>query len=144
MDREQTASEAVPNAISDAISKIMANPEILSSVASMLGTSSPISAKASDAQEVTETEEKAIAQDVPSSAPHEAPPSSSDIGAVVSTLAPLLSGLSGSKKLPDIKHDDKRACLLRALKPYLSPSRREAIDYMISLSQISDLIKHIY
>ena len=145
MDREQTSSEAVPNAISEAISKIMANPEILSSVASALGASSPIATKNPEPTEDSDRSEEteSIVAKAPSSSPTEAPPA--DIGAVVSTLAPLLSGLSGgAKKFPEIKHDDKRACLLRALKPYLSPGRREAIDYMISLSQISDLIKHIY
>ena len=61
---------------------------------------------------------------------------------LVATLAPILSGLAGKGGLQSRK-DDHRACLLRALKPYVNPARREAIDYMIRLSQLSDLFRQL-
>ena len=58
---------------------------------------------------------------------------------MIGAIAPLLS--SELSKHP--KRDDKRACLLRALKPYLSSGRSEAIDYIIRFSEISDLLKNL-
>ena len=57
----------------------------------------------------------------------------------ISALAPILSkSLSGHSKA-----DDKRACLLRALKPYMSEGRCEAIEYIIKISLISDVLKNL-
>ena len=69
---------------------------------------------------------------------------------VMATLAPMLTGgkhqndenshKDGDKEDgKDQKHAqscDKRIALLRALKPYLSPRRCEAIDYIIKLDRI--------
>ena len=78
-------------------------------------------------------------EDTPQEA-HSAPvgaPLSPELGKLVSTLSPLLSG----KGTP--AQEDHRACLLRALKPYLSPSRREAVDTVLRLSQLSDVLARI-
>ena len=57
----------------------------------------------------------------------------------ISALAPLLSADISKLTRPD----DKRACLLRALKPYLSDSRCEAIEYIIKFSALSEVIKKL-
>lgn len=46
---------------------------------------------------------------------------------------------------PAISHSDsdRRAALLCAMKPYLSADRREAIDYIIKLSRLGDLLKSL-
>ncbi|MBQ7829772.1 MAG: hypothetical protein IJ345_05825 [Clostridia bacterium] len=37
--------------------------------------------------------------------------------------------------------DDRRAALLCAMKPYLSHDRQQAIDYILKLSRLGDLLK---
>lgn len=64
---------------------------------------------------------------------------------VMATIAPVLQG--GDKK-QDKKNDGNRPCdrriaLLCALKPYLSPRRCEAVDYIIKLDRISSLLGKI-
>ena len=58
---------------------------------------------------------------------------------VMSVIKPLLSGESQSKN--DTKIIDKRMGLLVAMKPYLSPKRCEAIDYIARMSKLSDTLK---
>lgn len=125
---------APPSQISAAIDKILANPELISMVASALGgassekkntpadTNTP-SADTVSGEEKAETSEKA--------------------GDMIATLAPILSSLQGKSLLSRSPANDKRACLLNALKPYLCRERCEAIDYMIKLSRISELLKNI-
>lgn len=61
---------------------------------------------------------------------------SGDVSAALGSLAPrLLASAAGSEE------DERRACLLRALKPYLSQSRCDAIDRMISILRVSNLFK---
>ena len=79
----------------------------------------------SEAAEASETA-------APASAPERLPEA-------ISALAPLLSG----EGVKHSKRDNDRACLLRALKPYLSPGRSEAIDYIIKFSSIADLLKNL-
>ena len=113
--------KSTPN-LSDAIEQIMAHPEWISMVASALGKS-PTEAETPAPQKEEET-------------------SSSHPDDAVTTLTPMLSKLSQIKN-PNPKGKNTRADLLCALKPYLSPGRQEAIDYMIRISQISDLMKHL-
>ena len=62
---------------------------------------------------------------------------------VISVIKPIVSG-EGKKEGGDKKPTfDKRTALLVALKPYLSPRRCEAVDYMIRLSKLGDLLKTI-
>ena len=56
-------------------------------------------------------------------------------------LLPVLSTLGGSG-VPKASHNPKsnpRCELLRALKPFLSPSRCEAVDYLIKLDGLGGL-----
>lgn len=65
---------------------------------------------------------------------------------VMATIAPILNG--GGDKKQDEKKDhgrpcDRRIALLCALKPYLSPRRCEAIDYIIKLDRIGSLLSNL-
>ena len=113
--------------LSLAIDQLLAHPEVLSMVASALG-----SPKA-PAEEAEPSEAALAASAAPASEASEA----------LSALAPLLSGLSGLARGGKETPDDPKACLLRALKPYVNPARREAIDTMIRLSQLSGLLGQI-
>ncbi len=139
-------TNGVSPSLSDAINKLMANPEIISTVASALGNMAPKQeAESSDAPPTQPSDtqppptEKSPSETVSASA---AP----DLSALVANLAPIMSGMGGAKgsqKTSERREADKRVALLCALKPYVSEGRREAIDYIIRISQISDILKNI-
>ena len=110
--------------ISGAINKILEHPELIGMIGSMLKTSPPADAPA----------ENAVATD--------AAPTSQGGADILASLAPMLSSLkSAGAALPH--KDDKRECLLLALKPYLSRERCDAIDQMLRISRISDVFKNM-
>ena len=57
---------------------------------------------------------------------------------VISVIKPFMSGKPEEKSHPTL---DKRLALLVALKPYLSPKRCEAIDYIAKMSKLSETFK---
>lgn len=136
MDENNAQTSAPPLDLSSAIEGILAHPELISMVASTLGKAPPSSSVTPERAEPP-TEASPLAA-IAESAPSEALPTEA-----ISALAPLLSGLGGIKKgaPPSAKKDDPRICLLLALKPYLSASRCEAIDTMIRLSSISEILR---
>lgn len=135
-------TNGVSPSLSDAINKLMANPEIISTVASALGNMAP----KAEQEPPTQPSEP---QPPPAEEVHTETVSASaapDLGALVAKLAPIMSGLGGSKgsqKSSERRETDRREALLCALKPYVSEGRREAIDYIIRISQISDILKNI-
>ena len=117
------------NGFGDMLNSILSNPQMMSMIGEVAqklksGDANPAEQKP-DEPEITPPPEEAAA----------APALANSISA----LAPILSkGLSGYSK-----SDDKRACLLRALKPYMSEGRCEAIEYIIKISLISDVLKNL-
>ena len=61
-----------------------------------------------------------------------------DLLAGIGKMAPLLGRLTGNAT-PSPAARGREAALL-ALKPYLSPSRCEAVDYLVRISRISDAL----
>lgn len=113
--------------ISDAIDRLLANPELLSSVASAIGVKAPTVAESTEKKsEENETQKSEISAKLPD---------------LMANAAPIIAALSGTKggKLPD----DDRTRLLCALKPYVNPHRKEAIDTIVNLARISEVIKTI-
>lgn len=126
MDEQSTAAQSGgSDGFSSILNGILSNPEMMAMISSMAGKlkseNSPAESEAAEASEVA-----------PASAPERLPEA-------ISALAPLLSG----EGVKHSKRDNDRACLLRALKPYLSPGRSEAIDYIIKFSSIADLLKNL-
>ncbi|MBQ2384947.1 MAG: hypothetical protein II292_01935 [Clostridia bacterium] len=126
MDEQSTAAQSGgSDGFSSILNGILSNPEMMAMISSMAGKLKSENAPAeSEATEVSEAS--------PTSAPERLPEA-------ISALAPLLSG----EGVKHSKRDNDRACLLRALKPYLSPGRSEAIDYIIKFSSIADLLKNL-
>ncbi len=125
--------------LSDAINKLMANPEIISMVASTLGNMPPPPAR-------QEQKEKAPAAEEPSAEASVLPPKAvgpPELGDLMKNIAPMMSLLGGSGKSPRSNEENQREALLCALKPYVSEGRREAIDHIIRISQVSDILKSI-
>ena len=124
-DVRDTESAELPisgDALSGAVSKLLEHPELISMVASALGGSGDKKATASEilpaaAQANTASEPQGGAE-------------------ALASVAPLLSRLSSAGAGKEFRH----AQLLRALKPYVSEGRCEAIDYMLRISQLSSLL----
>ena len=123
--------------LGDIIGKLTSDPELMGRIFSVLGRE----------RSAPQKQEESPTPPVSS-----APPTHSDIAAklpeIVATLAPMLSGEENMPKAIEAvkkieKHDDKRTCLLRAIKPYVSRGRGEAIDYMIRIAGITEILKQI-
>ena len=131
-----------PLQISDAIDRLLANPELLSTVASAIGVQAPTSISEKKENEAADGSEDTVTKSDTVSA------SASDENAIPSKLpelmanaAPIIAALSGGKggKQPD----DDRTRLLCALKPYVNSHRRDAIDTMVQIARISEVIKTV-
>ena len=116
---------------SSVLGNILSNPEMLSSIKSIAQKLQSDNAQNQEQDTEQKSEEQPIAAEV--SAPQNAKATDA-----ISALAPLL--YTDFSKFS--RADDKRACLLRALKPYLSEGRCEAVEYIIKFSAISDIIKN--
>ncbi len=125
----ETPIQDIPD-ISSAIGKIMEHPELISMVASVLGKDSTEKSNSDN------NGDTAVAEDTQASVSPSPPPE------VISTLMPMLSKISALGGGDVIgKKSFKHEALLCALKPYLSSSRVEAIDYIIKISKMSSLIQ---
>ncbi len=140
---------------SEALEKLMANPEIISMVASSLGSinQGEVKNEAPQSEDVSADEGIKEAQENTASSTEAASASPTpNIGELMSSLAPMLSALKSSGggtatpigvKDPHAREAQNRAALLCALKPYVSEGRRDAIDYIIRISQVSDILKSL-
>ena len=128
MSESKTTTETgTGDALSSALGAMLSNPEMLGVISSL-------------AKELKEGSQPQAEAKEPEIELRSSPPApENDMSALVGKLAPLLSGASsaGSKK------EDDRACLLRALKPYLSEGRSEAIDYIIKFSVLAKALKNL-
>ena len=125
-----------PSSLSDAINMLMENPSIISSVASALGNLSV----SGDSQATNTVAEAQNEPDAGKEARAFPPP---DLSALAATLTPLMSGRRNSERRQGETDADRREALLCALKPYVSEGRREAIDYIIRISRMSEALKTI-
>lgn len=117
-------SSITPDALSGAISQLTRNPQLLSSIASMMGAPPPPNAQPSVETAADDSEEKAEKSEAPKD--------------MLATLAPLLSG--GIKRAPG---EERRDALLCALKPYMSGRRAEMIEYILKYGKIGDILKKL-
>jgi len=128
----------IPN-LSDAIERLKAHPEIISMAASVLGQSTEEAIPSKEAQidpsidETTERTDRSAGGD----------PISDAIPQLVGLLGPMLSGRGsdGEKKHTDGKGIGRSTALLLALKPYLSKSRCEAVDRLVELGRIGEILE---
>lgn len=119
------------DALSGAMEKLLAHPELISMVASALKSQDlPPSTDDSSAVETASDKEAAISASVQ----NVATPNTVEL---TNALLPMLSKLGNLKSSPT---SSPHSTLLCALKPYVNPARREAIDYFIKFSQMSALL----
>ena len=127
------------DSISAAISRLMEHPEIIDAVASALSSATGESNIAQAPQQVsTDTAE-----------PKSETVNTPDTPDLAASLMPIISRL-GTLDLGGLKGNGgkggaggKHAALLCALKPYLSKNRSDAIDYMLKISQMSEIISKL-
>ena len=125
--------------LADAMNAIMSDPSIISTaLAALKNSSSAASAQSVPTQEPPQQVEP---EDKDEESKQVSTPVGQDTSELMRNLAPMLSMLTAPRSSAVSKEADSRAALLVALRPYLSESRREAIDYIIKISQVSDLIK---
>ncbi len=130
--------EGPPVDLSGMLGKLLANPQIIQSVASALsgegGEAAPKADTADSVREKEKAEESSPTPDVAAMA--------QKLPEIMNMLTPVLQQKGGARSGKDAPSDN-RACLLNAMKPYMSQKRCEAIDYIIKFSQISDIIKNM-
>ena len=139
-DVNERADIGLPNDFSAMLDKVLSNPEILTTVASALsGVSSNGGAEASN----KDIEKSSAEQSVAAPAPLDTDAMMQKLPQMMKMLSPMLSGSGAKNHSPAHDPSDKRTCLLLAIKPYLSPERCEAIDYIIKFSKLSEILKTI-
>ena len=131
-DEKNISETEAPDSFSNALNNILSNPEMLSMISSMAEKLKSDSQPSEPQVEPSESPQ-AVAE------PTSAAPTPSSLPNILGTLAPLLS--AENTKLS--KRDNDRACLLRALKPYMSHDRSQAIDYIIKFSSLAEVLKHL-
>lgn len=130
-------NDKLPNTdgLSDILASITSNKELMEKISGIMGGAP------SETEEPKAEAPAAGIGDVLSN-----PDLMAKLPEVMAVLRPMLSG--DEKKAPP-KKDGKadaashRMALLYALKPYLSPKRCEAIDYIARMSKMGDLMKNI-
>ncbi len=120
MDEQKEMSSSLPPGIGQALSKLMADPELVKRIRETVGNVGAAETSSADA---------------PSTDAAVSPELAGKLPGVMETLSPLLLG---KKQAND--SEDRRTALLLAMKPFLSPARCRAVDSILSLSHISDLL----
>ena len=129
--------------LSGMLGKLLANPQIIETVASALSNgnengspqvtnSAPsvnVEQKGEQVSEETPTPDiAAMAQKLPE---------------IMSMLGPVMQQKNDHKPNQSHTVSDKRACLLNAMKPYMSPQRCDAIDKLITFGRLSDILRQL-
>ena len=124
---------AIPSsdALSGAMEKLLAHPELITMVASALKNQD------SPPPDTNKTISETVSGDEPAISVGAQDSSSIGNSDLTSALLPMLTKLGNLKSSPQ---SSPHSALLCALKPYVSPARREAIDYFMKFSQMSALI----
>lgn len=130
-DERNITDSGAGDSFSNALNNILSNPEMMSMIGSMAEK-----LKSNSAPAPQKNEAPASLENTESGVSEQPSPPLPDI---ISTLAPFMSG----EKSTHSKRDHDRDCLLRALKPYLSHDRGQAIDYIIKFSSIAEVLKNL-
>ena len=112
--------------IAEVVSRLMSDPGVTEAVKKLSGGSAGVSPAHETGPSVTETERSGINGELAAKLPE-----------MMKLLKPML--YSAEKGKGESTEADKRNRLLAALKPYLSDSRREVIDRVISLPDLGSL-----
>lgn len=106
------------------VTKLLGNPELLSQIASTVGVDMPPSG------------EKSAPPSGEKSAPHEGEAKPASAPPNMDGILSLIGGMGGGKSSGG--GAGRRTALLSALKPFCNEHRCRTIDYMISISKLSE------
>ena len=123
-NRDTPSSDPIP----EMLGSILSNKELMDKISAIVGT--PVA----DANNNAPSSPASILSD---------PDVMAKLPEVISVLRPMMDGKHGEEKKEHARANDRRTALLCALKPYLSPKRCEAIDYITRLEKLGDVIKNI-
>lgn len=129
-DNQSTPS---PDEIPELLNTILSNREVMDKISAIVGT--PSEDDDSKSTDTTATGPESILSD---------PSIMAKLPEVISVLRPMLGNVGHEKEhTKSAPHaGDRRMALLCALKPYLSPRRCEAIDYITRISRLGDVMKN--
>lgn len=130
-DIARDAPQKEDTRIADAINHLMANPELIGMIGRAMA-SAKAEAPPTDAAEPPEA--------APDTAERSEASPAASVSSMISSLAPMLTSL-GSLPRGMSAEAENRSALLRALKPYLSKERCDAIEQMITVSRISEMLR---
>ena len=116
------------------LSSLLQNPEIAAKLPRIMEALAPVMAEMRAEQAAAP--EHGEAGGATAEAAQNAPPTAS-----VPDLAALLG--SGRQDKPHHTDSAKRTALLKALAPYLSDSRREAMDYILKVTALIDILREV-
>ena len=119
-DNVNALKDGLPEGISAALDKLLANPQLMGMVASALKDSTPSPPSAEPPRQDIQQ------QDTPVFSPD--------------AILPLVGKLS---RTPNNVGNAKHEALLCAIKPYLNPKRCQAIDGIIRISKMSAVVKQL-
>ena len=123
-------NEKNAGSLSDVLGSLMANEALMSQIAKIVN-GADASPKES-APEQTTTEPLPLDPQIMEKLPE-----------VVAAIRPFLASENAPQKPTGGGASSHRTALLCALKPYLSPRRREAIDYITRISKLGDVMKQM-
>lgn len=110
----ETSQAANPPVGGEILSSLLSNPQLLAALPTVISTVKPL---LEGMNAPTPSTQKAASESAPVSAPHNA---KSD---------------GGSR--------DRHSALLCAIKPYLGQSRQSAVDYIMKLSRLGEVLKNL-
>ena len=120
--------------LSGILGQILSNKELMSKIGEIAATNKPLSGESDSTKPLNESQQPVEISSLLSN-----PDITSKLPDVINVIKPLVS--EGKSNGNGDASFDKRLGLLMAMKPYLSPKRCEAVDYIVRISKLSQTLK---
>lgn len=153
MDTEQvsTPSGGAAPPLADMLNAVLSNPALMQSLRDVMTSTAAQTQQASQGQETPPSTEQAAP--VSSSAVSDGlasvlsnPEIMAKLPQMMAVLKPMLTESETTVPALQPHGKDAECCrndLLLALKPFLSPERRRAVDAMLRISKLGEVLRHI-
>lgn len=144
---ENTESTSPQFDISSLVSTLLSNPDTISKLGDILskfapnenGANSPLNSNFDNENNKNDESFENLASNDAISSPTEQETSNPNLNLDFSKISSILSGIA----LPQKHKINNQIALLLAIKPYLSPRRKELIDSFIKISNFGEIFKSI-
>ena len=139
MENGQAKDNIAPNMLAS----LLSNPELIERVRGIM-QSSTSTAKGEEEQETAVTSVSSArpisADGIPSLLSN--PELMAKLPQLFAAMKPMLSAERSQEK-KDLSPEEKRTALLLAIKPYLSPERRQAVDTVLMIARLGSILKQL-